>query len=117
MDLSNPTLWQLVYLQSLNGDYFGALQLPIATFDTPSINLTTIRVRITSSIARPSWNWAGRISQIIDAGNVQSVIQKYSLDLGDSRVLILEPFTPYFLRLELPRWLTQATISIFGYTG
>lgn len=117
MDLSSPTLWQLIYLQSLNGEYFGALQLPIATFDTPSLDLTTIRLKISSSNSRPSWSWGGNAYQVINAGNVQSVIEKYSLDLGDDRVLILKPFSPYVLRFELPRWLSQATISIFGYTG
>lgn len=117
MNLSDPSLWSLIYLQSFSGEYFGALQLPIATFDTPVFNLTTIRLKISSNTSRPSWSWGGYVSQIIDAGNVQSVIKKYSLDLGDDRVLILEPFSPYVLRFELPKWLPQSTISIFGYTG
>jgi len=117
MNLSDPSLWSLIYLQSFNSEYFGALQLPIAIFDTPSFDLTMIRLKISSNNSRPSWSWGGNVYQVINAGNVQSVIEKYSLDLGDDRVLILEPFSPYVLRFELPRWLPQATISIFGYTG
>ncbi len=117
MDFSNPSLWQLVYLQSFAGDYFGTLQLPIPPFETPALTESAIRVKISTVPARPSWSWAGNMSQVIDAGNVQGVIQKYSLDLSEDRVLILEPFSPYILRFGLAKWLPQATISIFGYTG
>ena len=117
MDLSNPSLWQLAYLQSFNSEYFGALQLPIATFDTPQISQTVIRLKITSTEAKPSWSRAGNVSQIVNAGNVQSAIKNYGLYLNQDRVLILEPFSPYILRFGLPKWFTQATISIFGFTG
>lgn len=117
MDLSNPSLWQLVYLQNFTAEFFGVDQLPIATFDTPSFSNQIIRLKITSADSKPNWTRAGNCSQIIDAGNVQSVIKNYSLFLKQDRVIILEPFTPYFLRFGLPRYFTQATVSIFGYTG
>ena len=117
MDLSNPSLWQLAYLQSFTAEYFDFLQLPIATFDTPQISQTVIRLKITSTEAKPSWSRAGNVSQIVNAGNVQSAIKNYGLYLNQDRVLILEPFSPYILRFGLPKWFTQATISIFGFTG
>ena len=117
MDFSNPSLWQLVYLQSFAGDYFGTLQLPIPPFETPTLSQNVIRVKITTTPSRPSWTRAGSMSQVINAGSTQSIIQKYSLDLGEDRMLFLEPFSPYVLRFGLAKWLPQATISIFGYIG
>lgn len=116
MDFSNPNAWQLVYLQNFTAEYFGLLQLPIATFDTPAINLTTIRLKVSSSEVSPNWRSAGNVSQIVDAGGVPSSIRNHSLTLNQDRVLILEPVTPYFLRFALPKWFTQATVTIFGFS-
>ena len=117
MDFSNPSLWQLVYLQSFAGNYFGTLQLPIPPFETPVLSQNVIRVKVTTIPPRPSWTWAGNMSQVINAGGVQSAVQKYSLDLGEDRMLFLEAYSTYVLRFGLAKWLPQATISIFGYTG
>lgn len=117
MDFSNPSLWQLVYLQSFLSDYFGTLQLPIPPFTTPLLSQNVIRVKITTTPPKPSWIRAGDMSQVINAGGVQSVIQKYSLNLGENRMLFLEPFSPYVLHFVLPKYFNQATVSIFGYTG
>ena len=117
MDLGNPSLWQLVYLQSFTAEYFDFLQLPIATFDTPSLTPSVIMLKITSAESKPTWNKAGNVAQIINAGNVQSSIKNHALYLNQDRVLILEPFSPYVLRFGLPKWFSQATISIFGFTG
>lgn len=116
MDFSNPNLWQLVYLQNFTGEFFGSLQLPIATFDTPLIVQTTLRIKVSSSAARPNWTLAGNLAQIVDAGGVPSSIRNHSLYLNQDRLLILEPVSPYFLRFTLPKWFTQATVSIFGFT-
>ena len=116
MDFSNPSQWQLVYLQNFTAEYFGLLQLPIATFDTPQITLTTIRLKVSSSEVSPSWRSAGNVSQIVDAGGVPSAIRNHSIQLNQGRLLILEPVSPYFLRFALPKWFTQATVSIFGFT-
>ena len=115
MDLSNPSLWQLVYLQNFTGEYFGTSQLPIATFDTPQITLTTIRLKVSSSKVSPNWRSAGNVSQIVDAGGVPSVIRNHSIPLNQDRLLILEPVNPYFLRFALPKWFTQATVTVFGF--
>jgi|JFJP01.1.fsa_nt_gi hypothetical protein len=117
MGLSNPALWQLVYLQNFTAEYFDFLQLPIVTFDTPPISQHIIRLKVSSTESRPSWVRAGNASQIVNAGNVSSSIKNLSLILNQDRVVFLEPFTPYFLRFALPKYFTQATVSIFGYTG
>ena len=117
MDLSNPSLWQLVYLQSFTAEFFDFLQLPIATFDTLSFEQRVIRLKVTSSQFTSSRKWAGNFSQIINVGNVQSEIKDYSLYLNQDRVFFLEPFPPFALRFRLAKRLSQATISIFGYTG
>ncbi len=117
MDFSNPSLWQLVYLQSLNSEFFGTLQLPIAAFDTPAIAQKIIRLKISSATGKPNWVRAGNASQIINAGNVQSSVKNIPLILNQDQVIFLEPFTPYFLRFGLPKYFTQANISIFGYAG
>jgi len=116
MNFSNPDKWQLVYLQNFTGQFFGLLQLPIATFDTPQISQTTIRVKVSSSEIKPNWTSGGNLAQIVNAGGVPSSIRNHSLTLNQDRVLILEPVTPYFLRFALPKWFTQATVSIFGFT-
>ncbi|MDX2255568.1 MAG: hypothetical protein NW214_08645 [Pseudanabaenaceae cyanobacterium bins.39] len=117
MDFSNPDKWQLVYLQSFSGQYFGLLQLPIATFDTPEISQQVIRLKVSSTESRPNWVFAGNVSQIVPAGGVASAVQSFSLTLNQDRVIFWEPFTPYVLRFQLPKYFTQATISIFGFTG
>lgn len=116
MDLSNPNNWQLVYLQNFTGEFFGILQLPIASFDTQPISQNVIRIKVSSLNTRPNWTFGGSISQVINAGGVNSSIANFSLVLGQDRVIFLEQFSPYFLRFSLPNYFTQATISIFGFT-
>lgn len=116
MDLTNPSLWQLVYLQSFTAEFFDFLQLPIATFDTPLFNQRVIRIKVTSTQFTSSRKWAGNFSQVINAGNVLAEIKDYSIYLNQDRVIFLEPFPPFSLRFRLAKRLSQATISIFGYT-
>lgn len=117
MDLANPSNWQLAYLQNFSSEYFGVLQLPIASFDTPPINQHIIRLKISSTESLPNWSYAGNASQVINAGNVSASIKTLSLVLNQDRVVFLEPFTPYFLRFALPKYFTQATVSIFSFIG
>lgn len=117
MSFTDPSLWQLLYLQSFAGDYFGTLQLPIPTFDTPLVSQSIVRVKVTTNPSRPSWESAGHLRQIVNTGNVQACVLKVALDLTEDRMLFLEPISPCILRFSLVKWLPQATISIFGYTG
>ena len=117
MDLSNPSNWQLRYLQSFASSYVVALSIPIPTFDTPDLSDRILRVRVTSSNAKPSWSRAGKALQIINAGSVETEAGYLALRLNDSLLWQLQDFGSCKLRVTFPKYLTQATISIYGYTG
>lgn len=117
MDLSNPDLWVIRYIQSFTGDAVRGLDIPIPVFDTPGLGDRFIRVRVTSSTARANWSFAGTAKQIISAGGVESVNQRFRFELNDSLLCDLPDFNLYKLRIKFPRYFTQATISIFGYVG
>jgi hypothetical protein len=117
MDLSNPSLWQLSYIQSFNSEFIRALNIPIPEFDTPNFEGRITRIKVTNSRARDNWKYAGRCNQIINAGNVSSAVKTYGLELNQDRVIIWEDFSLYNLRIKFPKYFSQATISIFQYTG
>lgn len=93
------------------------MSIPIDEFDTDPISRRITRIKVTNSRAGSNWTYAGRCEQIVNAGGVPSSVKKYSLDLNIDKVIVWEDFTPYKLRIKFPRYFTQATVSIFGFTG
>jgi hypothetical protein len=118
MSFNDPSQWSLRYLQSFSSANIGLFYPAIPPFDTPILTEENLRVLITSSTANANWTYAGRISQLVDAGGVNSVVSSLSLRLNEPKIWQLPTeFSQYSLRLFLPRYFKQATISIFGYTG
>lgn len=118
MSFSDTSLWSLRYLQSFTSANIGLYFPPIPAFDTPILTDANLRILITNSTASENWTYAGRVSQLVDAGGVNSVVSNLSLRLNEPKVWQLSPdFSQYFLRFFLPRYFKQATISIFGFTG
>jgi hypothetical protein len=117
MDLSNPSLWVIRYVQSFTGDAVLGLDVPIPVFDTPDLSDRFLRVKVTSSTAKSNWVYGGSAKQIISAGGVEAVNKRIGLELNQVLLVDLPGFSVYKLRVKLPRYFTQATISIFGYTG
>lgn len=117
MDLSNPSQWGLRCVQSFASEYIRGLGLPIGVFDTSDLSDRYLRVRVTSSTAKPNWVSAGRATQIINAGGVETDSSHLFLRLNDSLLWHLPEFDSYKLRVTLPKYFTQATISIFGFVG
>ncbi|ELS32792.1 MULTISPECIES: hypothetical protein [Pseudanabaena] len=117
MDLSNPSNWSLRYVQSFTSDYIRGLGLPIPVFDTDTLSDRLLRVRVTSSTAKDTWTYAGRATQVIDAGGVDTDLDSLYMKLNVSLLWQLQDFGSYRLRVAFPKYFTQATISIFGYTG
>lgn len=117
MDLSNPNLWVLRYLQSFNSANIGGFFPPIDPFDTSALSDKILRVRVTNSLAKPNWTNAGKASMLVDSGGVNAVADSLYLRLSEPTLWVLPQYSSYFVRLSLPRYFTQATISIFAYTG
>jgi hypothetical protein len=117
MDLSNPNLWELRYIQSFTGDAVRGLDVPIPVFETGQLSDEIIRVRITNSTARDNWTFGGTAKQIINAGGVDTVAGSLSLQLNESLLWILQDYDSYKLKIKLPRYFKQATLSIFAYTN
>lgn len=117
MVLADPSKWALRYIQSFTSESVLALKLPIPTFTTSDLSDAILRIRVTSVTASDTWYRAGRIGQIIDAGGVDAEVDSKSLRLNDSLLWQLQDFGGYKLRVRLPHYFTQATISIFGYVG
>ena len=117
MSFSDPSLWAIRYLQSFNSANIGLYYPAIPAFDTPNFSDRFLRIRITSSTARDNWSFAGRANQIINAGGVDSVVDKKSFRLNDSTIWEIKGFYDYRLTIKLPTYFKQATVSIFGYTG
>jgi hypothetical protein len=115
--LADPSEWSLRYVQSFTSESILALNMPIPTFDTGDLSDSLLRLRVTSSKASDTWYRAGRIRQIINAGGVDTEVLSKSLRLGDSLLWQLQSLGSYRLRVTFPHYFTQATISIFGYTG
>jgi hypothetical protein len=76
-----------------------------------------LRIRVTSSTAKPNWRKAGKASQIINAGSVDTEVNNLALRLNDSLLWQLQDFGDYKLQVAFPKYLTQATVSIYGYNG
>lgn len=118
MDISNPANWTLRYLQSFSSSYIRGLGLPIPEFDTPiALSDRYLRIRVTSSTAKVNWVYAGKVVQIINAGGVDTDCDRLHLKLNDSLLWQLDDFGAYKLRVTFPKYFTQATITIFGYSG
>jgi len=118
MSFDDPSLWTLRYLQSFTSANTGLYYPPIPSFDTPNLTDANLRILITNSMANGNWTYAGRASQFVDAGSVNSSLSSLALRLNEPKVWQLSPdFSQYFLRFFLPRYFKQATISIFGFTG
>jgi len=97
---------------------FTPLFRPIPPFDTPILTDASLRILITSSTANANWTYAGRVSQFVNAGGVNSVTETLSLRLNEPKIWQLPAeFSQYSLRFNLPRYFKQATVSIFGYTS
>lgn len=118
MSFDNPALWSLRYLQSFNSANIGLFYPAIPAFDTPILTDLNLRVLITNSEAKDTWTYAGRATQFVSAGGVNTAVINQGFRLNEPKLLELEPqFSQYFLRFNLPRYFKQATVSIFGYTG
>ena len=117
MDLSNPSQWVLRYVQNFSSEYIRGLGLPISPFDTGELSDLILRVKVTSTTAKTNWVYAGKATQVIDAGNVETDADELYLKLDKPLLWIPKEFISYKLRVRLPKYFTQATISIFGYTG
>lgn len=118
MSFDDPSLWSLRYLQSFTSANIGAFYPPIPSFDTPNLTDVNLRILITNSMASQNWTFAGRVSQFVNAGGVNSSVSNLSLKLDEPKIWQLAPeFSQYSLRFFLPRYFKQATVSIFGYTG
>lgn len=118
MSFDDPSLWPLRYLQSFSSANIGLYFPPIPAFDTPILTDANLRILITNSQASTNWTFAGRVSQFVDAGGVNSAVSNISLRLNEPKVWQLgTEFPQYSLRFFLPRYFKQATISIFGFTG
>lgn len=115
MSFDDPSLWSLRYLQSFASGNIGLYYPSIPTFDTSSIERRITRIKISSSTAKDTWVWAGYFSQMIEAGGVISSVRNQRIKLTEDSVIVWEPFTPYFLRVQLHKHITQATISIYDY--
>jgi len=118
MSFDDPSLWTLRYLQSFASANIGLFYPAIPAFDTPTLSDRNLRVLITSSEAKDTWTYAGRASQFVNAGGVNSVVVSQTFRLNEPKYLQLSADFPlYFLRFNLPRYFRQATVSIFGFTG
>lgn len=118
MSFDDPSLWTLRYLQSFTSANTGLYYPSIPAFDTPVLTDANLRILITNSQARENWTYAGRVSQFVNAGGVNASVSSLSLRLNEPKVWQLPTeFSQYSLRVFLPRYFKQATISIFGYTG
>lgn len=104
-------------MQSFSSANIGLFYPAIPPFDTPLLSDRVIRVRITSNQAQDNWTFAGSAKQVVNAGGVDSVKAIKSFELNDSILWELVNTQSYRLRVKLPRYFKQATVSIFGYTG
>ena len=117
MDLSNPNDWIIRQVQSFTGDAIRGLDLPIPSFETAQLGDKYLRIRVTSTTAKTNWVYAGKATQVIDAGNVDTDADELYLKLGKPLLWIPKEFASYKLRVRLPKYFTQATMSIFGFIG
>jgi hypothetical protein len=105
-------------VQSFASANIGLFYPSIPEFDTPILSDLNLRVLITSSEVRQNWTYAGRASQFVNLGGVNTSVFRETFRIAEPNYLKLSPqFPQYFLRFKLPVYFKQATISIFGYTG
>ena len=117
MNFFDSSQWELSYLQNFNSTQIQLTQFPIPSFTTGELNSEVIKIKLTSN--NGYFRRFGAVLNhcvTLDNGEV-NIVDRYSLFLTDSRIITLQPFSPYFLRIDPARTLEQLTVSIYQFTG
>lgn len=117
MNLSNPHDWIIRQVESFTSDAIRGLNLPIPPFETIQLGDRYLRIEVTSTTAKTNWVYAGKATQVVDAGNVDTDADELHLKLAKPLLWIPKEFASYKLRVRFPKYFTQATMSVFGFIG
>lgn len=119
LDLENSANWQPREAQS----FVTAPETPIPNWlSTQNFNSNIIGVLVDNSAAKPTWHFAGWLSQHIflpfGPGSDDSATNDRRLWLRRKQLLIFPAIAPvYRISVRFPRWFTQASITIWEYQG
>lgn len=117
LDLENSVNWFI-----RDSQFFVTLPNNHLPSYTSNINFTSniIAVFVENSEALDTWNYAGRLSQIINLpfgpNSTGSAVDNQRLWLRRKQLLIFPQLTPtYKILVQFPKWFTQVSITIWEY--
>lgn len=118
LDLENPANWLLK-----DSQFFIAIPNDHLPEYTPAFdfNSNIVAVLVYNSEALATWHSAGWISQEINlpfGSSAASNASNKRLRLGNKQLLIFSKLvSTYKISVRFPPWFTQASITIWEYTG
>jgi len=118
IDLENSENWEPRLAQSFTTN----LETPLAEY-APNFDFTSniICCLVDNSEALPTWYSAGWISQKINlpfGPNTRGSTSNKRLRLREKQLLIFSKLTPtYKISIYFPKWFTQASVTVWEYTG
>jgi len=130
LQLGNTANWQLLFSSSYEAIVFttdeGAyVAAPIPDIEVPVIlDKFILAVRITTSVPPKSdWNFAGKVKQklftgITIDGQDATRVKTQPLFLNQLNLVMFEKISAsYSISIKVPKWFTNAVVSIWQYTG
>jgi hypothetical protein len=116
LDIGNSTLWDFTDSQliSRTGKNF-LYQLPLR------ISTPVIFVFVSIPNRLPTWYTAGWINQFVASNvlstNVDNLTFYKKINLGANVVSFPQSYSDYTFSIVFPNWFTQATVSVYTFTG
>lgn len=122
LQLNPGSNWHLFYTQSFESIPIGPKTYkPIKESVLPvQIDFRVFVAYTTSSTAKLNWRLAGYLTPEVETGAafVDLQLRQIALRLRSPQLIVLPSFsTSYKLRLRIPYWVEDLTLSLFQYTG
>jgi len=117
LDLENSANWTIK-----DSQFFTTLpEFLLPEYVSVELSSNIISVFVANSEALDTWNWAGWACQQIQlpfGPNFNSTVSWRKLWLRKKQLLIFPKLvTSYNLFVKFPKWFTQASITLWEYTG
>lgn len=114
MTLDNPSNWSRVFEGTFYMAQLGSYRGRIEPIWSSPFTYHTIRVRTTSTEAKDTWKYAGKLVQVFGIEEMETVpanipLNRYTL------IVIPQPILDYRLRFQPAPWHKQIQIVVDAY--
>jgi len=126
VDLNNAANWSNFYGTTVTAAPASSSTFtPIPEYTVPILaDKHILAVTISASNAKPTWHFGGFFNQKVSTGLIvggipsTDAVQKRRMYLNRLTLMIFQPLTStYAISVEVPKWFSDFTLSIFEYIG